>query len=121
MLDYWLLFRAEKKCNPTTILWFYAKDTENVACMKSGDYYMSGSFSGILFNYSCVVIVSDWGLLIFSKRYSIFLMLLLKLSLKEAKIPGKRMLKFRVCIYASKCTAILQCSFSDILTATAEN
>lgn len=82
---------------------------------------MSGSFSGILFNSSCVVIVSVWGLLIFSKLYPILLMLFLKLSLKEAKLPRKRMLKFRVCIYPSKCTVILRCSFSATLTATAEN
>lgn len=59
---------------------------------------MSGRFLEIVFNYSCVVIVSDRGLLIFSKLYPILLMLLLKLSLKEIKIPRKRMLKFRVCI-----------------------
>lgn len=121
MLVYQLLFRAESKCKATTIFWFYAKDTDILVCLKSGDQYTSGSFSGILFNYSCVVIASDWGLLIFSKLCHIFLMLLLKPSLKKTKISGKRMLKFRVCIYASKCTAVLQCSFSDILTATAEN
>lgn len=32
-----LLFRAENKCKPSTVFSFYARDIENLRCLKSGD------------------------------------------------------------------------------------
>lgn len=36
-LFYLILFRAENKCKPSTVFYFYARNTETLKCLTSGD------------------------------------------------------------------------------------